>query len=121
MRVTPRFVEGFWTRVGRYAARTQGVDLPPFKRLAPGFSHLRAYCGAVEVKPVHPFKIEQRISDTEAVYEGLYAFDAAAFSPACGGVKLELYSEKEPGKADTQVVDPKIVAQLWQDFAPYRQ
>ncbi len=121
VRVTPRFVEGFWTRVGRYAARTQGVALPPFKRLAPGFLHLRAYCGAVEVKPVHPFKIEQRISETEAVYEGLYAFDAAAFSPDCGVVKLELYSEKEPAKADTQVVDPKIVAQLWQDFAPYRQ
>jgi hypothetical protein len=31
-----------------------------------------------------------------------------------------LYSEKEPGKADTRVVDSKVIDQIWQDFAPYR-
>lgn len=115
VRVTPKMVESFWTTVGRYAARTQGVDLPPFKRVSAGFSHLRAYCGGVEVTPVHPFKLEQRVSEDEAIYEGLYAFDPDAFGPECDGVKLELYSEKTPSRADTRVVDPKILEQVRRD------
>jgi len=31
-----------------------------------------------------------------------------------------LYSEKEPDKGDTVVVDAKVVQQFWQDFEPYR-
>jgi len=31
-----------------------------------------------------------------------------------------LFSEKEPDKADSRVVDPKIVQQIWDDFASYR-
>ena len=58
IRVTPRFVEGFWTKVGRVAAQTQGVVLPPIKRYKSGFVRLRALCGAVEVTPIHPFELE---------------------------------------------------------------
>jgi hypothetical protein len=36
-------------------------------------------------------------------------------------VKLVLYSEKEPAKGDTRLVDPKVLQQIWQDFAPYRE
>src|SRR6184192_2774814 len=32
IRVTPKLVEGFWTKVARGAAETQGVVLPPIKR-----------------------------------------------------------------------------------------
>jgi hypothetical protein len=35
-------------------------------------------------------------------------------------VKLTLFSDKDPEKGDTRVIDPKIVEQIWQDFAPYR-
>jgi len=31
-----------------------------------------------------------------------------------------LYSQKEPDKADTRVVDPKLIQQIWSDFAPFR-
>jgi hypothetical protein len=31
-----------------------------------------------------------------------------------------LTSEKEPEKADTKIVDAKVVQQIWQDFAPWR-
>jgi S1-C subfamily serine protease len=120
VRVTPRFVEGFWTTVARGAARTQGVSLPPIKRFKPGFSRLRAFCGDAEVTPIHPFKLEQRVSDSEAINEGLYVFDPGALGPECGNVKLVLYSEKEPAKGETRVVDPKVLQQIWQDFAPYR-
>jgi hypothetical protein len=50
----------------------------------------------------------------------LYVFDPGALGPQCGTVKLVLYSEKEPEKGDTRVVDPGVVQQIWQDFAPYR-
>ena len=120
IRVTPKLVEGFWTTVARGAARTQGVDLPPFKHFKSGVSRMRAFCGDAEVTPIHPFKIEHPVPDGEPIYEGLYVFDPGALGPQCATVKLVLYSEKEPQKADSRVVDPKVVQQIWQDFAPYR-
>jgi S1-C subfamily serine protease len=120
VRVTPKLVEGFWTTVARGAARTQGVALPPIKHFKSGFLRMRAFCGDAEVTPIHPFKLEQRISESDAIYEGLYVFDPAALGPHCGTVKLVLYSEKEPEKGDTRPVDPKVLQQIWQDFAPYR-
>ena len=82
VRVTPRLVEGFWTTVARGAARTQGVALPPIKHFKSGFSRMRAFCGDAEVTPIHPFKLEQRVSESEAIYEGLYAFDPGALGAA---------------------------------------
>jgi S1-C subfamily serine protease len=121
IRVTPKLVEGFWTTVARGAARTQGVSLPPIKHFKSGLSRMRVFCGDAEVTPIHPFKIEQRVSETDALYEGLYVFDPGALGPQCGPVKLVLYSEKEPEKGDTRPVDPKVLQQIWQDFAPYRE
>ena len=44
IRVTPRFAESFWAKVGRIAAETQGVGLPAFKHYKSGFVRLRALC-----------------------------------------------------------------------------
>jgi hypothetical protein len=120
IRVTPKLVEGFWTKVGRAAASTQGIALPPIKRITSGFARLRAFCGAAEVTPIQPFTLAQRVSATDAVAEGLYAFDPSALGPGCGTVRLELYSQKAPNKPDTRVVDPTVLEQIWQDFAPHR-
>ena len=120
IRATPKLVEGFWTTVARGAAQTQGVSLPPIKHIKAGFSRMRLFCGDAEVAPIHPFKIEQRVDESNAVYEGLYVFDPAAIGPDCGTVTLTLFSDKDPDKGDTRVVDPKILQQIWQDFAPYR-
>jgi S1-C subfamily serine protease len=121
VRVTPKFVEGFWMKVARGAAHTQGVSLPPIKHFTSGFSRMRAFCGDAEVTPIHPFKLEQRIGDKgDAIYEGLYVFDPGALGPHCGGVRLVLHSDKDPDKGDTRVVDPNLIQQIWQDFAPYR-
>ena len=97
-----------------------GRALPPIKHFKSGFSRMRVFCGDAEVTPIHPFKLEQRVSESDAIYEGLYVFDPGALGPQCGTVKLVLYSEKEPEKGDTRVVDPKVVQQIWQDFTPYR-
>ena len=120
VRVTPRLVESFWTTVARGAARTQGVSLPPIKHYRSGFARLRAFCGDAEVIPIHPFKLEQRVSETDAIYEGLYVFDPAAFGPHCAGARLVLVSDKTPEKEDTRTIDPKVLEQIWSDFAPYR-
>ena len=117
VRVTPKMVESLWAKVARGAAQTQGMALPAIKHLSSGFQRLQAFCGRTEVTPIHPFKLELRLSETEAIYEGLYVFDPAAFGPECGTVTLVLYSDKEPEKADTRVVDPKLLQQIGRDFA----
>ena len=116
IRATPKLVESFWTTLARGAAQTQGVSLPPIKRLKAGFSRMRLFCGDTEVTPIHPFKIEQRIGENDAVYEGLYVFDPAAIGPHCATVKLTLFSDKDPEKGDTRVIDAKIIQQIWQDL-----
>jgi S1-C subfamily serine protease len=118
VRVTPKLVEGLWARVARGAAMTQGMSLPPMKHAKSGFSRMRVFCGDTEVTPIHPFMVEQRISETEAIYEGLYVFDPAVLGPQCGTVVLTVYSENDPDKGDTRVVDPKVLQQITRDFAP---
>jgi S1-C subfamily serine protease len=116
IRVTPKMTESFLAKMARGAAYTQGMALPALKRLKSGFERLQAFCGGTEVTPIHPFKLELRVSETDAIYEGLYAFDPAALGPGCSAVTLVLYSEKEPAKADTRVVDPTTLQQIWRDF-----
>jgi len=120
VRVTPKLAESFWTTIARGAAYTQGVALPPIKHFKPGFSRMHAFCGDVEVTPIHPFTLEQRLPETDAIREGLYVFDPQALGPHCKSVKLVLYSEKEPEKQDARAVDPRVIERIWQDFAPYR-
>jgi hypothetical protein len=117
IRVTPRLVEGFWTKVARGAASTQGAQIPPIKRLRPGFSRMRLVCGGKDVTPIHPFRIRARVTETEAIEEGFYAFDPAAIGPDCGAVSIVLSSVKDPAKTETRVVDPAIVRRIREDFA----
>ncbi len=119
IRVTPKQVEGFWTMVARGAAQTQGIALPPIKHFKSGFSAMRALCDDAEVTPIHPFKLEQRVSESDAIYEGLYVYDPRALGQQCRTVTLRLYSEKAPEKGDTRVVDPALLQQLWRDLALY--
>ncbi len=120
VRVTPRRVESFWTKVARGAASTQGAQIPPIKRLRPGFSRMRLVCGGHEVTPIHPFRIQARVSETDAIEEGFYAFDPGAIGPDCGTVSIVLSSVKEPDKTETRSVDPAIVRRVWDDFASVR-
>src|SRR5262249_14971562 len=120
VRVTPRLVEGFWTKVARGAAQTQGMSIPPLKRFKSGFLRMRAFCGDAEVAPIHPFRLEHRVGESDTIYEGLYVFDPGALAPSCAKVRFMTYSEKEPEKADAVVVDAKVIEQIWQDFAPWR-
>ena len=121
IRATPKLVESFWMKFARGAASTQGSSIPPIKHLGPGFSRMRVLCGSKEIAPVHPFRIRARVSETDAVDEGFYAFDPMAIGPQCGTVSLVLSSVKDPDKTETRVVDPAVIARVWQDFAAYRE
>lgn len=120
IRVTPKFGENFWTTVARGAAQTQGVAIPAIKRPKAAFGSLRLTCGATDVAPIHPFRIEHRVDNGTSLDEGLYVFDPSAIAPQCGTVKLTLVSDKPGDKGDTRTIDAKIVQQVWDDFAPYR-
>lgn len=120
IRATPRLVESLWKTIARGAAQTQGISIPAMKSIKAGFSRMQIFCGDAEVTPIHPFKIERRVSRDDAVYEGLYVLDPGAIGPHCGTVKLTLFSDKSPAAGDTRVIDSTIVQQVWQDFAAYR-
>jgi hypothetical protein len=120
VRVTPKMVEGFWKRLGREAARTQGTVLPPFKDFKTSFRHMRATCGGADVTPIHPFVLEHRVDEKRVIREGLYVFDPDAFGPQCGTMTLSLYSEAQPERADTLTPTRTVLDQIWNDFAPYR-
>ena len=47
-------------------------------------------------------------------------FDPGALGPNCGTVRLVMQAENTPKKSDTRVVDPGVLRQIWEDFAPYR-
>jgi hypothetical protein len=120
VRVTPKMTEGFWVRVAREAARTQGADLPAFKDFRTNFLRMRLTCGGAEVTPIHPFVLEHAVTETKNIREGLYVFGPDALGPHCGTVTLTVSSEQVPEKAETVTIAPAIVDQIWQDFASYR-
>ena len=120
VRVTPKQVESLWVKVARGAAMTQGIALPPIKHFTPGVARMRVLCGTSEVTPVHPFVIERRISETDAVHEGLHVLLPMRSARTAARVTLEVYSEKAPDKRETATIDPKLLKQIWDDMAPFR-
>lgn len=120
VRVTPKMVEGFWKRVAREAARTQGAELPPFKRFKTSFVDMTVSCGTTTVSPIHPFVLEHQLSETDTIREGVYVFDPGAIGPQCGDVTLTLQSTLGGARPDKVVLSPATVARIWNDFAAWR-
>jgi hypothetical protein len=114
VRVTPQFEESLWKKIARGAAATQGIGLPPLKSYSSNFLRLRAFCGATEVLPIHPFIIARDAQGKATVREGLYVFGVGDFGTHCATVRFDLYSEKAPDRADALTVDPKLFAQISQ-------
>lgn len=120
IRATPKLKENFWTMIGRNAARTQGVELPAFKKMRDSFARMQLYCGANEVPPIHPFRIEHRVDADNAMFEGLYVFDPAVLTGDCGRVRLVLFSEKATAKGNELFLDAKLLDRLANDLASIR-
>ena len=107
VRVTPQFEESFWKTIARGAASTQGIALPPLKSFNANFQRMRAFCDNVEVAPIHPFIIENRVSERDTIREGLYVFGLTDFT-RCSNVRFDLFSAKAPNNADSRTIDPKL-------------
>ena len=112
VRVSPQFEESVWKLLARGAAATQGINLPPLKSLSANFFQLRAYCGDAEITPIHPFIVEHEVPGRSAIREGLYVFERTAFGAHCPSVRFSMYSEKDPQRPDTKVIDIKLFEQL---------
>ncbi len=119
IRVTPKLVEGFWQRLGRGAAMTQGAILPAFKDFKTDFGRMQVSCDGVDVPPIHPLVIEHRLSDSDTVREGLYVFAPDAVGSRCQRATLTLYAQGST-RGHVVTVSQDILQGLSQDFAPLR-
>ncbi|MCC7125214.1 MAG: trypsin-like peptidase domain-containing protein [Acidobacteria bacterium] len=119
IRVTPKLVEGFWQRLGRGAAMTQGAILPAFKDFKTDFGRMQVSCDGVEVTPIHPLVIEHRLSDSDTVREGLYVFAPDAVGARCQRATLTLYAHRST-RGLIVTVPPEVLQRISQDFAPLR-
>jgi S1-C subfamily serine protease len=126
VRATPELGESFWGTFGRGIAANYGVHVQAKLRFKTDFYKMRLKCGDKEVEPIQPGKIAHVLNESnyfvsvkDATFEGLYSYPADAINMSCGTVTVEIYSEKDPKKAETKKLDIKAIARVAEDFAPY--
>ena len=112
VRVSPQFEESFWKTLARGAAATQGMALPPLRSFSANFLRMRAFCGGVEVTPIHRFIIEMPIEGRKPIREGLDVFALTDFGAHCASVRFDLFSEKSPNRADSRTIDPALFTKV---------
>ncbi|MGA7792023.1 MAG: S1C family serine protease [Candidatus Acidiferrales bacterium] len=123
----PQLRESFLTGLGReltpaivmYAGGSR-------MRFKADFYRMKLLCGGKEVEPIQPGKAANVVNAhgsfvnvTDATYVGIYSYPPDAITPSCGKVTLQIYSEKEPGKAESKELDQKSIDRVWNDFRPY--
>lgn len=128
LRATPNMGESFWGSFGRAFAGYYGIHAQANYRFKTDFYRMKLFCGDREVMPIQPGKVAHVISESnyfvrakDATYEGLYTYPADAINSSCGKVRLEIYSERNPEKANTKTLSDKTVLRIENDFAPYFQ
>ena len=127
IRARPQLHEGFWSAMNRGMAANYGIRAQAKLRFKNDFYRMDLRCGDKVIEPIHPAKIAHVVNEnnifvnvTDASYEGLYTYPPDAISPSCGTVTLNVYTEKEPEKPTTKVLDRKTIDRVWSDFATYR-
>jgi S1-C subfamily serine protease len=95
-------------------------------RFKNGFVRMRLVCGGKEVTPVEPGRgeyelLNMRGKTVDTTFQGRYIYLPDAVSPACGGVVLEIYSEKDPNTPISKPIDAATVDRVWTDFEAYRK
>lgn len=91
-----------------------------------GFQRMRLLCGGKEIPPIDPARTDYELHDArdrviDTTSQGLYSYQPDAISPTCGGMSLEIFSEKDPNTPITQPVETATVERVWADFEPYRK
>ncbi len=110
------------------ASANGGYGGPARMRFKTDFYRMKLLCGDKEIQPIQPGKITSVVNVhnpfvnvTDATYEGLYVYPYDAISSDCANISLQIFSEKEPDKPETKILDPKTVAQVVTDFEPFRK
>lgn len=92
------------------------------------FYRMKLFCGTLEIEPIHPGKVASELNYhtqayeiADATFEGIYSYPYDAISSSCPAVTLQLFSEKEPDKPVSKVLDAKTVARIAADFEPLRK
>jgi hypothetical protein len=95
-------------------------------RFKNGFTRMQLLCGSKEVTPIEPGRSEfellnMRGKTVDTTFQGRYTYLPDAVSPSCGGVTLQIFSEKDPNTPISRPIDPATVERVWADFEPYRK
>lgn len=128
IRADPKMGESFWGSFGRSFAAAYGIHTQANIRFKTDFYKMKLFCGDREIMPIHPGKIPYFMNESnsfirakDATYEGFYSYSAGAISNACGEVRLEIFSERNPDKPSVKKLSDKTIARIEDDFAPYFQ
>jgi S1-C subfamily serine protease len=127
VQVAPQLRETFASILGReLAPSTELFTGGPRFRFKTDFYRMKLLCGAKEVEAIQPGKAATVVNAhgafvnvTDATYVGIYSYPPDAISPSCGKVTLQIFSEKDPGKAESRDLDQKTIDRVWNDFRPY--
>jgi S1-C subfamily serine protease len=95
-------------------------------RFKNGFVRMRLVCGGKEVTPVEPGRAQYELLNMrgrtiDTTFQGRYIYLPDVVSPACGGVVLEIYSEKDPTTPISKPIGAATVDRVWTDFEAYRK
>jgi S1-C subfamily serine protease len=128
VQAAPQLRESFSSFLGRELV----PSIEPFGSITPhlkfrtDFYRMKLLCGSKEVEPIQPGKAAtildthtEFVNVTDATYVGIYSYPPDAISPVCGKVTLQIFSEKDPGKSESKVLDQKSIERVWSDFRPY--
>ena len=124
----PQFQETFmseWLRGIPSSGNILGGGPARFK-FRTDFHSMKLLCGADAIEPIQSVRILDLVSDDDssvkfkdATYQGAYFYPPDAISPSCGKVTLQIFSEKDPNRAESKELDSKSVDRVWNDFRPY--
>ena len=119
----PKAKEGFGSALGRSFNVNSAAKL----KFKTDFQKMRLFCGDKEVQPIHPGKVPVMVSVRnravkmeDSTYKGVYLYSPEAVNPACGQVKLEIYSSKG-GEPTVKAFEEKTVQHVWADFDAFRR
>ena len=95
-------------------------------RFKNGFVRMRLLCGGKEVTPIEPGRgefelLNMRGQTVDTTFQGRYVYLPDAVSPSCGGVTLEIFSEKDPNAPIGRPIEAVTIDRVWADFQPYRK
>jgi S1-C subfamily serine protease len=121
--VMPKAKEGFGSAIGR----SFNVNAAAKLKFKSDFQKMKLFCGGKEVAPIDPGRVPVTVSEEsravkieDSTYKGVYTYNPDAVTPACGEVKLEIYSSKN-AEPVIKVLDEKSVQRIWADFDAFRR